>query len=253
MPPINDDGSSKSASSLLYYGDIDICMSDKVPPNIPIAKRTRSSLSLGHVSIHEVNHTPREGFLSLQPQSSARKSLFQGDNDNMTSQQDDTMTDNKDDLFPLFDNTASHILQDILNIDKEAQDMTCEALVRDKYTTWNEFLQLTPEFIADLTYRDGKTRIDWKNPLHHTKAAFDAYRAPIISALCDTVVDCTNLLTPQGNAPQSKSPEQLETKDIDTHTFLNPSWPHAPLSGFRKELYDKQCAFFWTNTPCIQK
>eukprot|EP00536_Pseudo-nitzschia_multiseries_P018833 jgi/Psemu1/57545/gm1.57545_g len=133
----------------------------------------------------------------------------------------DTTTDDEEDLFPSFDDTASRILQDILNIDREAQETIY-------------------------------------------------------------VVDNISLLAPKGNTPQSKlSPEQLqselwtrktrdettveqlqndlcfehwiisfkaklETSDIDTHTFLNQAWPHVPLSGFKKELYAKQCAFFWT-------
>eukprot|EP00536_Pseudo-nitzschia_multiseries_P018959 jgi/Psemu1/58232/gm1.58232_g len=39
---------------------------------------------------------------------------------------------------------------------------------------------------------------------------------------------------------------KLETSDIDTRTFLDPSWPDTPLVGYEKALHDKQCAFFWT-------
>eukprot|EP00536_Pseudo-nitzschia_multiseries_P004914 jgi/Psemu1/11261/gm1.11261_g len=247
------------------------------PFNIPIAKRTRSCFSLERISIHKI--TP---FRSLQPDSLARASLF--DNHNRMPRQlvDTPMAEGEDDLFPYFDNTMSFVLQDILNIDRETQDMTCEALINERYTNWNEFLKVTHQDIADLTYRDGdttkslakwyqcdlcalisfsvhleKSGADWRNPLQYTKEAYKAYCAPITLALRDAAPELAN--QQQGAISHQKSPNQLkfehwviffkaklETSDIDTNSFLNPAWPQEPLSGFKKQLYAKQCTLFWT-------
>eukprot|EP00536_Pseudo-nitzschia_multiseries_P014859 jgi/Psemu1/40357/gm1.40357_g len=38
---------------------------------------------------------------------------------------------------------------------------------------------------------------------------------------------------------------KLEAHDIDTETFLDPTWSPSTLSGFKHDLFVKQCAFFW--------
>eukprot|EP00536_Pseudo-nitzschia_multiseries_P018394 jgi/Psemu1/55409/gm1.55409_g len=38
---------------------------------------------------------------------------------------------------------------------------------------------------------------------------------------------------------------KLEAYDIDTETFLDETWPPAALQGYTRDLFVKQCAFFW--------
>eukprot|EP00536_Pseudo-nitzschia_multiseries_P011992 jgi/Psemu1/30616/gm1.30616_g len=38
---------------------------------------------------------------------------------------------------------------------------------------------------------------------------------------------------------------KLEAHDIDTTAFLDKSWPPVALQGFKRDLFVKQCAFFW--------
>eukprot|EP00536_Pseudo-nitzschia_multiseries_P016615 jgi/Psemu1/46852/gm1.46852_g len=38
---------------------------------------------------------------------------------------------------------------------------------------------------------------------------------------------------------------KLEAYGIDTETFLDETWPPATLVGYTRDLYVKQCAFFW--------
>eukprot|EP00536_Pseudo-nitzschia_multiseries_P018135 jgi/Psemu1/54247/gm1.54247_g len=38
---------------------------------------------------------------------------------------------------------------------------------------------------------------------------------------------------------------KLEAYDINTQTFLDETWPPAALQGYTRDLFVKQCAFFW--------
>eukprot|EP00536_Pseudo-nitzschia_multiseries_P018602 jgi/Psemu1/56355/gm1.56355_g len=38
---------------------------------------------------------------------------------------------------------------------------------------------------------------------------------------------------------------KLEAYDIDTETFLDETWPPAALQGYTRDLFVKQCTFFW--------
>eukprot|EP00536_Pseudo-nitzschia_multiseries_P018685 jgi/Psemu1/56789/gm1.56789_g len=38
---------------------------------------------------------------------------------------------------------------------------------------------------------------------------------------------------------------KLKAYDIDTETFLDETWPPAALQGYTRDLFVKQCAFFW--------
>eukprot|EP00536_Pseudo-nitzschia_multiseries_P009364 jgi/Psemu1/22992/gm1.22992_g len=47
-----------------------------------------------------------------------------------------------------------------------------------------------------------------------------------------------------------RSKAKLEAHDIDTATFLDENWPPSALRGFARDLFVKQCAFFWV--PVLQ-
>eukprot|EP00536_Pseudo-nitzschia_multiseries_P008545 jgi/Psemu1/20693/gm1.20693_g len=127
--------------------------------------------------------------------------------------------------------------------------------------------------------------LDWEDRTHYTKDAFKNYYRGIVRARRESGADVeTTARTGTSQRQQDRSSKpieqlryeswtkksrdetafptlqndarfehwlvkfkaKLETSDIDTHTFLDPSWPDIPLVGYEKALHDKQCAFFWT-------
>eukprot|EP00536_Pseudo-nitzschia_multiseries_P003080 jgi/Psemu1/6921/gm1.6921_g len=167
-------------------------MPNEDPPGDPIARRTHSNLSLGDISRYEVANTPREGFLSLQPQSSARRSLFQDNSNNMPTPNDPGAETAQPDPFPSFDTPMKT---------QEIRDILCKALIKARIVKWSRFVYLSPQDIADLVYKDWNQRLsltqrdlkafldfgihledegeNWEDNSKYTKEAFDAYQRPI--------------------------------------------------------------------------
>eukprot|EP00536_Pseudo-nitzschia_multiseries_P001652 jgi/Psemu1/3801/gm1.3801_g len=111
----------------------------------PVARRTRSNISLKSISsIHkEAAHMPREGFISivlLVPQSSARRSLFQGCGRLDSGPDDDLATEDQegpDILFPSFNEPMKTTLKDIFEIKQQSNNSLWEALIGGHIVTWS--------------------------------------------------------------------------------------------------------------------
>eukprot|EP00536_Pseudo-nitzschia_multiseries_P010381 jgi/Psemu1/25767/gm1.25767_g len=115
------------------------CMPTEEPPNIPVARRTWSRISLGTDSARDVTPT-------------AIRTLF--------SQQETTMAippapppiERQEDPFPSFDRPMTTILLELFDVSKESDSMLCVALKNSNVRTWSRFLWLRD--FDGLTYRD---------------------------------------------------------------------------------------------------
>eukprot|EP00536_Pseudo-nitzschia_multiseries_P011895 jgi/Psemu1/30428/gm1.30428_g len=130
-------------------------------------------------------------------------------------------------------------------------------------TQLHRSIQRTIEALADFTKDLRKSKTDWRD--------VESYLYGSFSAFCMTCALRTN---------KNKSPQQvkyeswcqksrdeklfmpltndsrfehwlvgfkakLKSYDIDIETFLDETWPPAALQGFARDLFVKQCAFFW--------
>eukprot|EP00536_Pseudo-nitzschia_multiseries_P012090 jgi/Psemu1/30862/gm1.30862_g len=237
------------------------CMPTEKPPDIPIARRTRSHLSLVPTSARDSTSTPANTMAILP----APPPIEQ-----------------REDLFPSFDQPLTTVLQELFDVPKESNSTLCEALIDSTIQTWSCFLHLRG--FDDLTYRDRNKprqllryvhqelhlfvtfgvhlKDQDKDPRDHrlyTKEAFQDYSASALASVKDSTV---NRLTTQISPTTStvlnndarfehrllvKFKAKLESTDINTTTFLDPDcWSSRSLSGYQAELHTKQCAFFWT-------
>eukprot|EP00536_Pseudo-nitzschia_multiseries_P018139 jgi/Psemu1/54282/gm1.54282_g len=247
--------------------------------NLVDSPRHRHIVSL---RLHNNNAHHPGRFQTLQPGSAATTPrLPTADTvapDQTSPDQDEEDNTSISDLFPSFDQPLATFLHESFDVPRESHSTLCEALITGQYKTWLDFLYI--ENIGDLAYLERGTRtplyrhvqmtlqrvidfgqhltaqgLDWEDRNHYTKDAFKKRSSKPIEQLryeswTKKSRDETTFPTLQNDATFErwlvKFKAKLETSDIDTHTFLDPSWPDAPLVGYEKALHDKQCAFFWT-------
>eukprot|EP00536_Pseudo-nitzschia_multiseries_P016909 jgi/Psemu1/48336/gm1.48336_g len=90
-------------------------------------------------------------------------------------------------------------------------------------------IQWTIEALTDFTKDLRKNKRDWKNVESYSYKGFSAFRM--------TCAIFEHWLV--------GFKAKLKAYDVDTKMFLNETWPPAALQGFTRDLFVKQCAFFW--------
>eukprot|EP00536_Pseudo-nitzschia_multiseries_P014597 jgi/Psemu1/39366/gm1.39366_g len=138
-------------------------MPTEEPPNIPVARRTRSHTSLGTDSARDFTPTARRTHFSQQ------------ETTDMTIPLAPPPIDRREDPFPSFDKPMATILLELFAVFKEPDSLLWEALKNSNILTWARFLQLRD--FDDLTYRNRNEYKQLPRYMHqelHLLATFSA-------------------------------------------------------------------------------